>query len=101
MNIFQHAVLKLSEECNEVSQVCSKIMQFGMDSDYMGETNREKLRKELIDVLACIEYINQYSDFGFHPRFLDSEIANKIAKMDKYRDISEDLGYVDNKAYQI
>ncbi|QQG32237.1 hypothetical protein CkP1_0027 [Citrobacter phage CkP1] len=101
MNLFQHAILKLSEECAEVSQVCSKIMQFGLDSDYQGITNREQLRKELIDVLACIEYINQYSDFGFKPRFIDSEISNKIAKIDKYRDISENLGYVNYDAYKI
>ena len=51
MNIEQHAFLKLGEECTEVAMLCSKIIQFGIDSEYEGKTNRARLIAEL-NVLA-------------------------------------------------
>lgn len=104
MNRFQHALLKLSEECNEVAMVCSKIAQFGLDSVYEGESNREKLTKELIDVLGCIEYVKWYSNFQFdqggdkHPQW--SKMMDKTDKIYKYQSISEDLGYISSASYK-
>ncbi|BBC78074.1 nucleoside triphosphate pyrophosphohydrolase [Escherichia phage EcS1] len=99
MNRLQHSLLKLSEECNEVAQICSKIIQFGFDSEYEGETNREKLYNELTDVLACIEYVKWHSDFEFAPS--TNRILDKTDKLQKYREISEDLGYVTTDAYKL
>lgn len=101
MNRFQHSILKLSEECSEVAMICSKIMQFGLDSEHEGETNRERLRKELIDVIACIDYVKWHSDFNFDRNAIDFDIYKKTDKMQKFRDISEDLGYVTTDAYKI
>ncbi|QYN80472.1 hypothetical protein [Kosakonia phage Kc304] len=92
MNSGQHALIKLGEECNEVAQVCSKIIQFGMDSEYNGETNRERLYFELQDVLACIEYLKAHSDFKFKPD--EYHIRTKIDKIEHFKVISERLGYV-------
>lgn len=92
MNNEQHAFLKLSEECNEVAMICSKIMQFGLDSEYEGKTNRQRLTEELNDIMGCLLNLrgNEYFDF-----VEDREaIWKKYNKMDKYRKISERLGTV-------
>lgn len=92
MNHEQHALLKLSEECNEVAQICSKIMQFGFDSEYVGKTNRERLTEELNDVLGAILNLTLETDF----RFAEDDYAKwaKIDKMAHYREISKSLGFV-------
>lgn len=49
-----------SEECAEVIQAISKIFRFGMETSWNGETNQEKLEKELGDLLAMVDImINQ------------------------------------------
>lgn len=92
MNNTQHALLKLSEECNEVAQVCSKIMQFGFDSTYAGKTNRERLTEELNDILGAVLNLTLESDFRF-TEDVDAKWA-KVDKMARYREISKNLGFV-------
>ena len=92
MNREQHALLKLSEECNEVAQICSKIMQFGFDSEYKDKTNRERLTEELNDILGAILNLTLETDFRF-TEDVDAKWA-KVDKMARYRSVSEDLGFV-------
>ncbi|QEG12720.1 hypothetical protein POTTS_110 [Klebsiella phage vB_KpnM_Potts1] len=92
MNGKQHALLKLSEECNEVAQICSKIMQFGFDSEYAGKTNRERLTEELNDVLGAILNLTLETDYRF-TEDVDAKWA-KVDKMARYREISKSLGFV-------
>lgn len=92
MKTEQHAFLKLGEECNEVAMLCSKIMQFGLDSEYEGKTNRERLTEELNDIMGCILNLRCHTDFDF---IEDREaIWKKYKKMEYFRDISEALGFV-------
>ena len=44
----------LTEECGEVSQRVGKILRWGLDADFHGSTQAEKLETELGDVLAVI-----------------------------------------------
>lgn len=92
MNSTQHALLKLSEECNEVAQICSKIMQFGFDSEYAGKTNRERLTEELNDILGAVLNLTLETDFRF-TEDVDAKWA-KVDKMARYREISKNLGFV-------
>ncbi|XAI86415.1 nucleoside triphosphate pyrophosphohydrolase [Klebsiella phage SAKp28] len=92
MNNTQHALLKLSEECNEVAQICSKIMQFGFDSEYAGKTNRERLTEELNDILGAVLNLTLETDFRFSED-VDAKWA-KVDKMIRYREISKNLGFV-------
>jgi NTP pyrophosphatase (non-canonical NTP hydrolase) len=48
------------EECAETIQIISKILRFGLDSAYAGQTNREKLEAELGDVLAMISLMEHF-----------------------------------------
>lgn len=92
MNYDQHAFLKLSEECNEVSMLCSKIIQFGLDSEYEGKTNRERLIGELNDIMGCILNLRVVTDFDF---IEDREaVWAKFEKMEHYKKISEQLGFI-------
>lgn len=93
----QHLFLKLSEECHEVGQMASKIMQFGLDEVYDGDgntlTNRERLFAELNDLLGTLDMLNSQELFGFEPDF-----AAKIRKQQKitdYREYSVQLGLVE------
>lgn len=92
MNIEQHAFLKLGEECNEVAMLCSKIIQFGIDSEYEGKTNRERLVGELNDIMGCLLNLRIKTDFDF----VEDNISvwKKYHKMEEYRKISENLGFV-------
>lgn len=92
MNKEQHAFLKLGEECNEVAMLCSKIMQFGLDSEYEGKTNKERLIEELNDIMGCL--LNLRIETGFD--FVEDREAvwAKVEKMDTYRKASELLGFI-------
>lgn len=92
MNYEQHAFLKLAEECNEVAMLCSKIIQFGLDSEYEGKTNRERLSEELNDIMGCLLNIRVETDFDFIED--RNDVWKKFAKMNYFRDISENLGFV-------
>lgn len=92
MNQEQHAFLKLGEECNEVAMLCSKIMQFGLDSEYEGKTNRQRLTEELNDIMGCLLNLRVETDFDFVE---DREaVWKKFEKMERFRKISEQLGFV-------
>lgn len=92
MNRTQHAFLKLGEECNEVAMLCSKIMQFGLDSEYEGQTNRERLTAELNDIMGCLLNLRVETNFDFVE---DREaVWKKFEKMRHFRDISERIGFV-------
>lgn len=56
----------LQEECAEVIQSVSKILRFGIDSEYNNETNKTKLNKEIGDVFALLQLLSE------------SEIVNMI-----------------------
>lgn len=94
MNNEQFLLNKLSEEAKEVAIVCSKIMQFGFDSNNEGrlpETNREQLFRELNDFLASIELLNEQCSLDFKPDQV--RISAKKQKVIKYREISKRLGF--------
>jgi len=95
MTNMQYLLDKLGEECVEVSQMCSKNKQFGVDEKQFadGESNRERLFGELNDLLAAIEMLNEEEGFGFEP---DRErIDRKKAKVRHFREYSRSLGLVE------
>lgn len=94
MNQEQHCLLKLSEECNEVGQIVSKIMQFGMDEKHpeLDENNRERLFMELNDIHAMIQMLNEKFDLGYIPS--QEAIDRKKEKVEHYLRYSQSLGMV-------
>ena len=57
MNRLEELLVILSEECAEVSQVASKCIRFGMDSEYQDQSNRGRLESELGDFLAMFKLL--------------------------------------------
>jgi NTP pyrophosphatase (non-canonical NTP hydrolase) len=90
----QFLLLKLAEECAEVVEMCSKCMQFGLGEVYQIETNKERLHKELVDVLAVVSMLNTDSNFDFQPSV--EAMEEKCAKIDKYYKYSVKLGKVED-----
>jgi NTP pyrophosphatase (non-canonical NTP hydrolase) len=43
------------EECAEVTQAISKIFRFGIDSEYKGVSNKDRLEEEVGDLLCMID----------------------------------------------
>lgn len=101
MNLQQLLLLKLAEECNEVAQECSKIMQFGMDEVYapIGVSNRDRLRGELQDLFAIVQILNEEFDLGFVPS--PEAVEVKRAKVMHYAQYSKEIGTLKLEAGEV
>ena len=56
----QELLTILMEECAEVTIECSKIIRFGPNSEYNGETALERLEKEIGDLICMIELLHKH-----------------------------------------
>ena len=99
MNKEQSAFNQLMEECAEISIIASKIKRFGLDSynpyDPEQTTNRMLLIRELNDLMAAIEIINDRTDLDYKPDIKSIEL--KKQKVIHYENISSQLGYLDKE----
>lgn len=94
LNREQYLLTKLAEEASEIAQIALKTQQFGMNEicPQFPETNKQRIRKELNDLLGVIEMLNREYEFNFIPD--DNEIAAKINKVNKYYNYSIECGQV-------
>lgn len=95
----QYLLLKLMEECAEISHVASKQIQFGKNSDNNGKyekTNGQRLREEIIDLLVVASLLEDEGEFEQIPDdgSLAQNYQTKVAKMQKYVDASTKLGLI-------
>jgi NTP pyrophosphatase (non-canonical NTP hydrolase) len=60
-------LLIAQEECAEVTQAISKVFRFGIDAEYNGRTNYQRLTEEVGDLLCMIDLM------------IDSKIIDGIA----------------------
>lgn len=67
-------LLKLSEECNEIGQMCSKYIEFGPDNWHPDDdervTNKTLLSQEIGDFLAVLDILED-------EKIVDSKIINQ------------------------
>lgn len=87
----------MSEECAEVQLIASKCNRFGLESFHPDDpnkvTNRTKLTREVIDVMALIHAVGMNGILDVtDPKGAEQGIQAKLLKLDKYMQISEDLG---------
>lgn len=54
-NSEKQILLIAQEECAEVTQAISKVFRFGMDCEYNGQTNYQRLTEEVGDLLCMLE----------------------------------------------
>jgi len=99
MNLLQHLLVKLSEECSEVAKEALKIVVFGpgdcnpYDPDKIH--NIERLYRELDDLQAVIELLND-TGFGYTPD--PRRILDKKVKVIKYLEYSIARGMTERNA---
>lgn len=92
----QFLLTKLAEEAAEVGQRALKAQQFGLDEGEPGqdETNRQRLHRELHDLISVAIILNSEFEFGYRSPMVET-IQAKRAKINKYYDYSAMLGYVE------
>jgi len=91
----QFLLIKLSEECAEVSQRALKQIQFGINEVQEGNpfTNAQRLKSELLDLFCIVKILEDSQAFEeFTGEEFDLALENKIKKLQKYVDYSYSLG---------
>jgi NTP pyrophosphatase (non-canonical NTP hydrolase) len=82
----------LSEECAEVSQMCSKILRFGFSSTHPSDPtnpNWKRLGEEIGDMVAMIEFVVELKQ-GISLGLIESAYNAKKEKLKKYSDFLYD-----------
>ena len=61
MNLTEHLLTCLAEECAEVQQAVSKALRFGANDGYPGcqTTNAQDIEREVVDVIAVVEMLEE------------------------------------------
>ncbi len=82
-------VLVMGEEASEVAQMASKLLRFGLFDTYPGKpsTNAELTHKELDDLHAMIELMNDELGFGYVPN--RANIDAKKARFNQSIDVAK------------
>ena len=80
-----HNLILLSEEASEVIQVVAKILRFGEFSEYEGQTNQERLFKEINDFIAIVQLLEE----TYGPISNEVLIQEKKDKVSMYKDFSK------------
>lgn len=52
-------MLIAQEECAEVTQAISKVFRFGMDAEYNGRTNKDRLEEEIGDLICMLQLMEE------------------------------------------
>lgn len=88
-------LLKITEECSELSQRASKAFMFGLSEVQEGQklTNLERLRNELHDLLHTVKMLEQLNEVELLTTDYDS-YQEKLHKYEKFNLLSEELGEV-------
>lgn len=95
MNVGEHLLTVLSEECGEVAHDVSKALRFGLDDVNCltpgGPTNRERICRELNQLFAAIELCQESGLLP--PVILDREIIeSKKSAVAKYMVYAQEKG---------
>ncbi len=89
----------MAEECAEVQLIASKYNRFGPESFHPNDpekrTNKAKLTQEIIDVMALIQAVGMNGLLlDQTPSEAEKAVQAKLERLDKYMQISEDLGFL-------
>ena len=93
-------LIKVAEECAEVTQMVSKIIYNGLDSispkpsNHKKQTNRDLLIEEIGDVLANIKILVEYTNAKIH---WDGILARRDEKVLKLMNIIPEDENVNNR----
>lgn len=91
MNEIQLLLISLMEECDELSQRCSKALRFGLSEVQPGQelTNEERINYEFNDLMAIVKMLSLH---GIHLYELTTPQIAKQEKVHKYMKFSRKKG---------
>lgn len=95
MNVTEHLLVILNEECVEVAQRCDKALRFGLQEIQQSDptqtlTNAERIHQEFTDLMAVYSML---SAKGALPLGFDISAMNaKKDKVQRYLDYSREQG---------
>lgn len=93
MNYDKYLLIKLAEECNEIAQAAIKVALFGPKSvdprEDTGETNSQKLGKELMDFSAVLNELNRNGPF-LDADYDEEYVLKKCEKLKQYYDVAKE-----------
>lgn len=92
MNLQDHLLTILSEECSEVIKEVSKSLRFGLKDfhpKYDNIPNDQRISNELCDLIAMVEMLQ---DEGVIPELSRDKIEYKKEKVKKYMEYSKKMG---------
>lgn len=97
MNKEKYLLVKIQEECAEVSQRAAKAIRFGLSETQKGQdkNNLERLREEILDLLASFVIFEQETGMNidnFYQWNYDLLIDQRIDRIKKYMEYSKELG---------
>jgi hypothetical protein len=93
----EHLLVCIAEECAEVQKEIAKALRFGLDNTCPeGMTNRERLGREIIDLMAAIRMFNdQYSSLIPMGAKYNARFSEKYENLQHYINLSADAGLVE------
>lgn len=94
MDLEQFLLIKIAEECDEISQRALKAAQFGLDEVQNGQglSNAERLIGELNDLAGVLSLMKQEDILCF--KASSDAVAQKVEKLRKYLALPASLGRV-------
>lgn len=94
MNKVEYLLTKLSEECAEVIQRCTKAQTFGLTEKQPNQDkdNRERLQEEIFDLLGVLTMLHDEDIVNYSIGYYSEPIRKKRAKIKKYMDYSRQIG---------
>jgi NTP pyrophosphatase (non-canonical NTP hydrolase) len=81
----EEALIITQEECAEVSQAISKILRFGLNDQYDGKTNKERLEQEIGDLMCMIDIL--YEKNIISQNMVDASSVYKRDKLKQWSNI--------------
>ena len=94
MNKDKFLLLKVMEECAEVSQRASKLIQFGWDEVEAGQelNNQQRFQNEVTDLICVLQMLNSSIVTPVKLHTTLEEFSNKVSKINKYHKYAKELG---------
>ena len=98
MKYTQFLLIKVMEECAEVTQRASKAIQFGLTEIEPNQnlTNLERLNTEVKDLIIVLAELDTYTQSvgGVDCLPTEDEMDAKLKKIEKYLNYSKDIGEI-------
>lgn len=94
MNKEKYLLVKIQEECAEVSQRAAKAIRFGLNETQNGQdkTNLERLKDELLDLMTAVVFFTNETQIELISVDFENKINDRIERIKKYMNYSREIG---------